>query len=309
VRTVFFGTPAIAVPALKALAETTELVGVVSQPDRPAGRGLSLKAPPVKEAAESLGIEVHQPVKVKTGSLHEWIAGRHADAVIVMAYGRILPRPVLEAPRKGCLNLHASVLPKLRGAAPINWAVIRGERQTGISLMHMDEGMDTGPVYAIRTLDILPEETAGELACRLSELARQVVIGDLPAALRGDLAAVAQDDSRATLAPPITDAHWWIDWHRPTTEICNLVRGLAPRPGARTVLEGKCLRILALVPSPLVSDVPMGTITIGGAYQPIVRTIDGAVEVAKAQVEGRRVCCGTDLVHGRLLRAGGVLGR
>ena len=308
-RTVFFGTPAIAVPALKALAETTELVGVVSQPDRPAGRGLSLKAPPVKEAAESLGIEVHQPVKVKTGSLHEWIAGRHADAVIVMAYGRILPRPVLEAPRKGCLNLHASVLPRLRGAAPINWALIRGERQTGISLMHMDEGMDTGPVYAIRTLDILPEETAGELACRLSELARQVVIGDLPAALRGDLAAVAQDDSRATLAPPITDAHWWVDWHRPTTEICNLVRGLVFRPGARTLLEGKCLRILALAPSPLVSDVPMGTITIGGAYQPIVRTIDGAVEVAKAQVEGRRVCCGVDLVHGRLLRAGGVLGR
>jgi methionyl-tRNA formyltransferase len=303
------GTPEIAVPALRALAETTELVGVVSQPDRPAGRGMSLKSPAVKQMAESLGIEVHQPVKVKTGNLHEWIAARRTEAVIVMAYGRILPRPVLDAPRLGCLNLHASVLPGLRGAAPINWAIIRGEQQSGISLMGMEEGLDTGPVYATRTLDILPEETAAELACRLAELAREVVLEDLPAALRGDLVAVEQDHERATFAPPITDAHWWIDWRRPTTEICNLVRGLAPRPGARTTLEGKCLRILALRPSELVSNVPSGTISVGGTHQPIVRTIDGAVEVVSAQVEGRRVCNGAHMVHGRLLRAGSVLGR
>lgn len=295
-------------PALRALAETTELVGVVSQPDRPAGRGMSLQSPPVKLVAQKLGIEVHQPIKVKTGTLHEWVAARCPDAVVVMAYGRILPVPVLDAPAKGCLNLHASLLPKLRGAAPIPWAIIRGEEETGISLMQMEEGLDTGPVYAARRIAIGPEQNAGELACRLAELAAQVVREDLPLALSGGLAAVAQDHENATWAPPITKEQCWIDWRLGTEQIVNLVRGLAPRPGARTTLGGKCLRILAVRPSALVGTEPCGTITVGETRQPIVRTIDGAVEVLKAQVEGHRVCCGHDLVNGRVLRPGAVLG-
>src|SRR6187402_1711915 len=146
-RAVFFGTPLIAVPALQALTQVAEIVAIVCQPDRPSGRGLKLSAPPVKEAAQALGIDVHQPTKVRTGELATWLREKHADVALVMAYGRILPADVLAAPRRGAMNLHASLLPKLRGAAPINWAIVHGETQTGVSLMQMDEGLDTGPVY------------------------------------------------------------------------------------------------------------------------------------------------------------------
>src|SRR5262245_61527634 len=169
-RTVFFGTPELAVPAFRALAETTEVVGVVCQPDRPAGRGLRLTEPAVKRAARELGIDVHQPVKVKTGNLHDWLGERRVDVAVVLAYGRMLPKAVLDVPGRGCMNLHASLLPRYRGAAPINWAIARGERETGVSLMQMDEGMDTGPVFTMRSIEIGPEETAGELAARIAEL-------------------------------------------------------------------------------------------------------------------------------------------
>src|SRR6185295_16413735 len=220
-RTVFFGTPGIAVPALRALAATTELVGVVCQPDRPAGRGLQLSEPAVKRAARELGVEVHQPVKVKTGTLHEWLKERELDAVVVMAYGRILPPAVLGAPRRGCLNLHASLLPKYRGAAPIQWAIMRGERETGISLMQMDEGLDTGPVYSRRSLPIGPEENAAELAERMAELAAEVVRSDVPRAIRGELVAEPQNEPEASLAPPIEREHTEVAWARPALEIVN----------------------------------------------------------------------------------------
>jgi hypothetical protein len=203
-RTVFFGTPDIAVPALQALAETTELVGVVCQPDRPSGRGLALHEPPVKVAARELGMEAHQPVKVKTGNLDAWLRERSPDVAVVLAYGRILPKAVLEAPRRGCMNLHASLLPRWRGAAPINWAIVHGDPETGISLMQMDEGLDTGPVYAMRSIRIGPEETAGELAERIAELAGVVVRED---AARGFKIVPAPQDDRLAISTIGPDAH------------------------------------------------------------------------------------------------------
>jgi methionyl-tRNA formyltransferase len=175
VRAVFFGTPAIAVPALEALCERAEVVAVVCQPDRPAGRGLSLAAPEVKVAAERLGLPVHQPTKIKNDEFLGWLRGLEADVALVIAYGRILPPAVLAAPRRGCVNLHASLLPRFRGAAPIQWAIVRGESETGISLMQMDEGCDTGPVFLRRAIAIGENETAGELAPRLAALAAEVV--------------------------------------------------------------------------------------------------------------------------------------
>jgi methionyl-tRNA formyltransferase len=174
-RALFFGTPDIAVPSLRALATVADIVAVVCQPDRPAGRGLKLQAPAVKQAAVELGLPVMQPSKIRTPEFLAWITDRRADVALVLAYGRILPPTVLKAPVCGCLNLHASILPRYRGAAPINWAIVRGETETGMSLMQMDEGLDTGPVFTVRRVPIGENETAGELGVRLGALAADLV--------------------------------------------------------------------------------------------------------------------------------------
>ncbi len=307
-RTIFFGTPAIAVPALRALAETTELVGVVCQPDRPKGRGLELGAPPVKLAAGELGVEVHQPVKVKTGNLDEWIRARVPDVALVIAYGRILPPAVLAAPRFGCMNLHASLLPKLRGAAPIQWALIGGETETGISLMQMDEGMDTGPVYSMRRIPIGAEETAGELATRLAELAAVVVREDLPGAVVGGHHAAPQDDALATLAPPLRSGDARLDWTGASSDLVNRVRGFEPDPGAHTTLRGKRLRVHQLRISAYPASAAPGTVVLADKGGVVIATGAGSVELVRAQLEGKRVVAARDLVNGRQLAAGDVLG-
>src|SRR5690349_16132140 len=242
-RAVFFGTPQIAVPALRALTQVAEVAAVVCQPDRPSGRGLKVAAPPVKEAALELGLSVHQPTKVRTGELATWLREKHADVALVMAYGRILPVDVLSAARRGAMNLHASLLPKYRGAAPINWAIVNGETQTGISLMQMDEGLDTGPVYSRHALDLSDSEKAGSLAERIDTLGAHVVRADLAAAVDGKLTAEPQDPALASHAPLIERQHLQVDWGRAALEIARLVRGMAPRPGAFTLLGGKVLRL------------------------------------------------------------------
>ena len=308
-RTVFLGTPEIAVPALLALAETSTLVGVICQPDRPAGRGLALHEPAVKRTARDLGIEVHQPVKVKTGNLDEWLAERAPDVAVVLAYGRILPKAVLDAPRRGCMNLHASLLPKYRGAAPINWAIAGGETETGISLMHMDEGLDTGPVFCRRSLQIGSRETAGELADRLAQLAALVVREDLPRAVAGELEAVPQSEADATHAPPIGREHTRLDWTLPAERLSNLVRGMAPRPGAHTVLGGKSLRVHEAWPVDITLDAAPGTVRILGGARLAVRAGTGWLELIRAQVEGKKPLAARELVNGRALKDGDVLGK
>ncbi len=313
-KTVFFGTPEIAVPALRALVRSTEVVGVVCQPDKPAGRGMSVRVPAVKESARELGLEVHQPVKVKTGNLDAWIRDRGADAAVVMAYGRILPRPVLDAPRLGCINLHASLLPRYRGAAPIQWAIIRGETETGISLMQMDDGMDTGPVFSRRRVPIDADDDADKLARKLSELAADSVRLDLPQVLSSQLRALPQDDAGATDAPPIQKSDTFIDWSLPARRIACFVRGLAPRPGARsTIIErvdaaapGKQLRICRAVAVDGFDAAP-GVVSTEDRRL-LVSTSDGALEVFRAQLEGKKELDAADLVNGRAVRTGDVLG-
>lgn len=310
VRTVFFGTPELAVPALEALVESSTVLGVVCQPDRPAGRGLALSEPAVKHAAQRLGLDVYQPVKVRSGELEQWLAERDVDVAVVMAYGRILPAPVLAAPRRGCINLHASVLPRYRGAAPINWAIIRGESETGVSLMQMDEGLDTGPVYAVRKLPIGPEETAGELSERIAGLAAVMVREDLPRAVSGELPAVPQDHRYATLAPPLTKEDTRLDFSRPAREVVDRVRGISPRPGAHTTLRGKKLKVLVARAAGGTSEpvLPPGTVSTAGPEGIQVAAADGSVTVLRAQLEGKRSLDARDLVNGRILRVGDVLG-
>ncbi|MCA9642776.1 MAG: methionyl-tRNA formyltransferase [Myxococcales bacterium] len=305
----FFGTPPIAVPALKALAETTELVGVVCQPDRPAGRGMKLTAPAVKQAALELGLEVHQPVKVKTGNLHEWLAERQVDVAVVLAYGRILPDAVLAAPRLGCINLHASLLPRYRGAAPINWAIMNGETESGISLMQMDSGLDTGAVYCTRALAIAAAETAGELAERMAATAAEMVREDLPRVVAGEIAAVPQDAERATHAPPLEKADLLVDWVWDAERIVNWVRGLSPNPCARTTLQGKTLKLQEA--RVCAADCPSGApgeVVIADKSGLVIACGKGAIELTRGQLEGRKALGAVDLVNGRVLTLGAHLG-
>ena len=313
-RALFFGTPEIAVAPLQALAEVADVVGVVTQPDRPKGRGMQLHASAVKQRAVELGLEVHQPTKVRTGELAAWVAAREADVAVVMAYGRILPPEVLAGPRRGCMNLHASILPRYRGASPITWAIVRGETETGVSLMQMDAGLDTGAVYVTRRLAIGADETAGELGARLGELAAQVVREELAAAVQGALAATPQDERQATQAPLLSKEHGAIDWTQDVVSIHNHVRGMQPWPGAFTKVGGRTLKILRT----RVRDVGVGgagegmgpgTVLVADTGGVVVSCGSGTIEVQVLQAEGRKAMGAREFVAGRGLKVGERLGR
>ena len=309
-RAVFFGTPQIAVPALKALTQIAEVTAVVCQPDRPSGRGLNLAPPPVKEAALELGISVHQPTKVRTGELATWLREQQADVALVMAYGRILPKDVLDAPRRGAMNLHASLLPQYRGAAPINWAICNGETKSGISLMQMDEGLDSGPVFSRHELVLTETETAGTLAERMATLAAHVVRADLVNAVDGLLVAQPQDEALASHAPLIERQHLQVDWGQSAEKIARLIRGMAPRPGAFTLVNGKVLRLHEARPTagPMPAGAALGTVSILGK-RALVATGEGQLELINAQVEGKKALMAIDLINGRVLTEGLVLGQ
>jgi len=244
-RAVFFGSPAFAVPCLRALAAETELVAVISQPDRPAGRGQAPAAPAVKREAEALGLPVLQFEKVRTPETHAELAALEADLFVVVAYGRILPQTLLDLPRKGPFNVHASLLPKLRGAAPIQWALINGERETGVSIMRMEAGLDTGPVAVTRGLAIADDDTTGTLSVKLAELGARLLIDTLPAIADGTVTLRPQDDRAATLAPLLTKGDGVLKFDRPARLVSAQARGVDPWPGATTTLDGEPLKLFA----------------------------------------------------------------
>jgi methionyl-tRNA formyltransferase len=247
-RIVFMGTPAFAVSSLEALARQirlaggagqqfpsgAELVGVITAPDRPKGRGQRLSPPAVKEAALGLGLSVLQFERVKAPEAIDQIRALKPDLIVVVAFGQILPKTLLEIPPKGCINVHASLLPAYRGAAPIQWAIIRGAERTGVTTMLMDEGMDTGPMLMQQTVEIEPEERAGELAKRLSLIGAELLIDTIDAWMRGTVTATPQDHTKATHAPLMKKHDGEIFWDRPAREVVNLVRGTDPWPGAWT---------------------------------------------------------------------------
>lgn len=309
-RALFFGTPEIAVPSLEALVEVAEVVGVVCQPDRPAGRGLELRQPPVKQKALELGLEVIQPTKLKTGEVAEWMRKKEADVALVIAYGRILPPDMLQAPRRGCMNLHASLLPKYRGAAPIQWSIVHGETETGITLTQMDEGLDSGPIFAQRKIAILPDETAGELAVRLAALAAEVTRLDLPRAVSGELVAVPQNHDEATFAPILQKDDGRVDFAKPAQAVHNHVRGMTPWPGAFTKLpDGRTLKLLQTRLGSWESpNAEPGTIIAADKVRVLVACSKGTIEIVRAQVEGRKPLSAGELVAGRTLSTGMKLG-
>jgi methionyl-tRNA formyltransferase len=304
-RSVFFGTPEFAVPALTALHRHTHVVGVVCQPDRRAGRGMRLAAPPVKLAALEHGIEVYQPSRVRDGALASWLGNLRVEVALVAAYGRILPPEVLAAPAHGCINLHASILPAYRGAAPIQWALVNGEPETGVSLMQMDVGLDTGAVYAVRRLPIPEGMNGGELTTALADLAAQMVGEELLAAVAGRLRAVPQDERQATFAPPIEKEHLALDWAQPSEAIVRRVRAFAPAPAAFTFAGERRLKLLdARRGSAESGSEAPGTVLGTRGDAALVACGSGSVEIARAGADGKNSQSGRDLINGRLLRLG-----
>lgn len=247
-RTVFMGTPDFAVPCLQRLFDCgCEVCGVFTQPDKPKGRHGVLTAPPVKELALKMGVPVFQPTKMRDGTALEMLKSAQPELVIVVAYGKILPKEILDYPKYGCINIHASLLPKLRGAAPIQWSVINGCKVTGVTSMQMDEGLDTGDMLISREIEIGENETAGELHDRLSALGADVLEETLEALKKGELKPVKQNDAEFTYAPMLSKELSPVDWSLSAREVHNKIRGLSPWPSATTKLGGKTVKLLRSV--------------------------------------------------------------
>jgi methionyl-tRNA formyltransferase len=300
-RVLFYGTPAFALPTLDALLRHHEVVTVVTQPDRPAHRGQRLTAPPVKERALAAGVHVLQPARLRDPEWPERLAALGADVAVVVAFGQILPKPVLDAPRRGSINVHASILPRYRGAAPIAWAIMRGETETGITTFQMDPGMDTGAVLLMARTPIAPEETAGELAERLSQLGARVLLdtlGQLDA-----LTPVPQRPEEATLAPRLKKADGFIEWSRPAPDIVNVVRGCNPWPGASTRSPRGTLLTLWRARAIEAPAAAPGTVVRHGAMLAIGAGT-GAVVPLSVQPENRREVAWEDFLRGARLDPG-----
>lgn len=304
-RAIFFGSPEFAIPCLDALHEISEIAVVVSQPDKPAGRGLAMRSPAVKERALGLGLEVWQPRKVRTAAFAEALRALDADVGVVVAYGRILPRSVLDAPRLGCVNVHASLLPRWRGAAPIQWAIVHGDRETGVTLMQMDEGMDTGPILASASTPIEPREDAASLSHRLSNMGAELLRTELPHYVAGDLTARPQDDEAATMAPLLRKEHGRIDWDRPARAVYDQIRGMSPWPGAYTLLGGRRIKIHRATPSTLDPEGALpGQVTALDPEGILVACARGTLELQELQESGRKRVDAQSFISGRGVAVG-----
>ncbi len=306
-RVVFWGTPEFALPSLGALVgEGHDVVAVVTQPDRPKGRGRSLASSPVKEFAEADGIPVLQPARARAPEFVTELTALQPELNVVVAYGQILSRALLDVPEKGSVNLHPSLLPDLRGAAPINWAIIRGYDVTGVSTMWMTEELDAGPILRQVPEPILAGETATDLTVRLSELGAEVLIETLALLEMDELEARLQDDAEATYAPLIDRDEAHVDWSRPATEVANLIRGLDAVPGAWTLLNGDTeLKVYR----PAVADPAHGAPAAPGTVVEVmpshpeegllVACGEGAVWVREVKPAGKRRMTSADWLRGR----------
>jgi len=304
-RIIFMGTPDFAVPSLKALLDRGEKVmAVVTQPDRPKGRGRKLTPPPVKEVAEAAGIPVLQPTKIKTPEFRAELKAFEPDLIVVAAYGRILPASILFLPPLGSINVHGSLLPKYRGAAPVQWAIINCEHETGITIMRMDEGLDTGDILLPGKIDIDRDDTAGTLAVKMADLGGRLLVEALDLLREDRLPPIKQDDHRATLAPPLTKEDGRIDWIRPATAISCLIRGTDPWPTAYTGLEDKTIRLFAPVVIHEPATEEPGTLLRADADGLLIATGDGKLLVREVQLEGSRRMGAASFLNGHPLTVG-----
>ncbi|MEW6457533.1 MAG: methionyl-tRNA formyltransferase [Bacillota bacterium] len=308
---VFMGTPDFAVPALRALVESEfRVLRVVTQPDRPRGRGNKLAPGPVKAYALKQGLEILQPVNIRDHVFVDLIRELRPDFIVVAAFGRILPGVVLDIPRLGCVNVHASLLPRYRGAAPIHWAVMNGEPETGVTTMLMDEGLDTGDILLQEKTAIGPDDNFGVVHDRLAELGAVLLVRTLDRLTAGELVPRPQNESRATYAPPLRREHEVIDWTRTAEEIKNQVRGLDPWPGAHTMLNGRVLKVWrAEIAGDRGGGRPGQVLLADPVHGLVVSTGAGAVRLLEVQPAGRRRVRAEDFLRGYPVPVDTVLGR
>ena len=292
------GTPEFACPSLEGLHKAGhEICAVFTQPDKPKNRGMRLFPPPVKVLAETWGIPVYQPNSLREGTAAEIIRDIGPALIVVVAYGKILPREILTMAPSGCVNVHASLLPKYRGAAPIQWAILNGERVTGVTIMQMDEGLDTGDIIATRETEILPQETAGALFDRLKILGADALVETIPVIESGKADKTPQDHAEASQAPPLTRAMSPVDWTRPAEEIVNQIRGLNPWPMATATIGGRDFKLYEAhvgtgrgVPGEILSAGKEGLEVAAGL---------GSVVIRQLQAPGKRCMSASDYLRGK----------
>ena len=307
-RVLFMGTPDFAIPTLRALASAHEVVCVVSQPDKPKGRGMQLQPTPVKAAAMELGIEVRQPVTLKDGAFLPDLTELRPDVIVVVAYGKILPEYVLNFPKFGCINGHGSILPAYRGAAPMQRAIMEGNKVTGMTTMQMAKGLDTGDMLEIAQVEITPEDNFETIHDKLSNVGAKLMLSTLVGLEAGRITPVKQDDSLATYAAKIEKVDCLLDFTRTAEALHDQIRGLSPIPLAFTKLNGKLLKIVASrVPGETTAKAP-GTVLSVDKGVIAVATGDGVLHITDVLPEGKGRMSAAAFVNGKKIAAGDVLG-
>lgn len=300
---IFMGTPEFAVPTLRALAAAGHRIrGVYTQPDKPAGRGGQMTPPPVKRAAAELGLPVYQPAKIRPPEVYEELRALAPEAIVIVGYGKIIPEHIIDLPPHGCINLHASLLPKYRGAAPVNWAIVNGETATGVATIRIDAELDTGDILLMRETPIGPDEDAVSLGRRLAEMGAPLMIETLDGLERGTIRPVPQDHSKATLAPILKKEDGLIDWKLAAQQIVNRVRGFVPWPGAYTHFRGQLLHIwkARVAPGPIAA--PAGSLLADARVLRVACGAGEAIEPLEVQLEGRRRVPAADFINGARLQ-------
>jgi methionyl-tRNA formyltransferase len=320
VRLLFCGTPQFAIPTLKYLLAQSdfEILAVITQPDRPSGRGGETASSPVKTFALAANLPVHQPDKIRAPELQQFLTSYSPDFIVIIAYGQIIPARLLAIPKHGWINLHASLLPKYRGAAPINWAIVNGETRTGITSMRIDRGMDTGETLLQREIEIGARETAPELITRLSELGAPLMAETLRGLSAGTILPQPQDHSQATLAPILKREDGRIDWNLPAEQIFNRMRGFAPWPGAFTTFRGQTCHLwgdpvskeMETVAEELkfgsegIKDVPPGTLLLAKNTLHVICGGTTVLRISSVKREGRKQVSASEFAHGARLNPG-----
>ena len=308
-KVIFMGTPDFAVGTLEAILKAGhEVVLVVTQPDKPKGRSGALQFPPVKECAVANGIEVFQPTKIRLEENVEFLRKYNADIMVVAAFGQILPKSILDMPKYGCINVHASLLPKYRGAAPIQWAVMNGDPVTGVTIQQMDVGVDTGDIVAVRELEIAEDETGGSLFDKLAEVGAQLCVEAMEAIENGTATRIPQNHEEATHVSMISKDLGLIDWNRSAVEIERYVRGLNPWPSAFTKLDGKTFKIWKAKVIEGKSEVAPGQVATVTKHTIEVQTGNGLLSLTEVQLEGKKRMEADAFLRGCQVEVGTVLG-
>ncbi|MFZ3065743.1 MAG: methionyl-tRNA formyltransferase [Nitrospirota bacterium] len=308
-KIVFMGTPEFAVPSLKALLNSKkEITAVVTQPDKPSGRGKRLTPPPIKVLALNSGVKILQPERLKDEAFLNALREINPDIIVVAAYGKILPKDIIQLPRYGCINVHASLLPKYRGAAPINWAIINGEKETGITIMQMDEGLDTGGILLQKGIEITKEDTAGTLTEKLSGLGAGLLIEALNAIEKGEIKAAEQDNSKASYAPMLKKEDGQIDWTKGAKDIYNIVWGMDPWPGAFTYYKGELWKVWKVMHGNTGKGRP-GEILAADKDRIDVASKDNVISIIEMQPANKKRMPVSEFLRGHKVEAGVILGK